>query len=150
MSLSQEQHAPSSFLNWLHKINPTKGGKSMKKQHRITSLLAVLIILMVVFFTGCASTGGVQSPAKMTPMQLSTWANNIYIYQFDSYVAEVRAGSLTKDQVKILNIKKKILIELKPALRLYSLYVDEGKAPTADMHLELISLIDRLLLEVIK
>jgi len=114
--------------------------------------LMVLLVLVVfaLLLGGCATIDKLKTPDKMTHMELAAWANGVYNAQYDDYVARTADPSLlTEEQKKILRAKKKLLTEAHAILMLYSGYVEKGIIPSRELEQMLISIVDRLMWEVL-
>ncbi len=111
-------------------------------------LKVIPILLVLIFAVGCA---GLQiRDKKMTPMETATWANGIYIAQYDSYMEKAAwVENLTNEEKVLLRKKKSVLMELQPILKMYSEYVSTGRVPSRELENKIIHLIERLLLEVL-
>ena len=109
----------------------------MKRQR-----LAMVMVICGIFLMGCATMN-----VNLTPKQASAWMNNIYAAQYDEYltwfnqvgvddngkpVYELKAN-VPEKQIKILQTKKKIFVELEPLLKEYAAYAATGeKTPLID------------------
>lgn len=129
----------------------------MKKYKMIKTNLLPIFILLVLY--NCAS---------LTPSQRVLWGLNVYQAQYRMYLDQVIAPdlseeqkavlrkdpslitgkyinqNLTEDQKKILNIKKDILIELKPLVLMAAEYNETGQLPPEDIQNKLTRLINKL------
>lgn len=124
---------------------------------RIGIMLAVASIVLA----GCS--------VKLTPMQQTLWATNVYLAQYDLYLeqvinpavsAEEKAQlkkdpsliqgdylnpNITEDQWEVLKVKKRILVELKPLVTMAAQYHQTGELPPAEVQKKLTDLINQLI-----
>lgn len=114
----------------------------------------IFMILCLVMLWGCTYN------IRITQRDVATWANNIYIAQYDDYLSWfekspegklVLKPNVPEKQREILAAKKEIFIELQPLLLIYSSYADSGTVPTgviiADVETRLVQLVNNLIKE---
>lgn len=118
-------------------------------------------IFMSCLLCGCATT--------LTPAQKTIWAVNVYKAQYDLYLEQVINPSVTADQKamlkkepsliqgeylnpklsdaqrQVLRVKKEILNEMKPLVKMAIEFQKSGTLPPAEIQEKLTDLINRLI-----
>jgi len=56
---------------------------------------------------------------------------------------------LTEEQLSVMRVKKKLMVQVYPLIKLYTTWVDAGSVPTPELELQIISLLNELALQVI-
>ena len=114
---------------------------------RLSRLLATAwLILGILFLVGCP---GVTPPPDYSPLDqakfnAAKWLG-IYNSQFEDYKSmTANPDTLTEAQKEVLRKKKALLVEIKPALDLYTSYVDQGVVPSPETEQAVLDLINRL------
>ena len=114
---------------------------------RLSRLLALAwLIFGILFLVGCP---GVTPPPDYSPLDqakfnAAKWLG-IYNSQFEDYKSmTANPDTLTEAQKEVLRKKKALLVETKPALDLYTSYVDQGVVPSPETEQSVLDLINRL------
>lgn len=127
----------------------------------LTKRTLFLFVFISVIAAGCS--------VKLTPMQQTLWATNVYLAQYDLYLEQVinpavnaetkaqlkKEPSLIKgeyinpdispDQWEVLKVKQRILLELKPLVSMAAQYHQKGELPPAEVQKKLTDLINQLI-----
>ena len=101
-----------------------------------------IIFLVCLFLAGCTTVQKAWS--EWTPKEKAVWMNATYNRQYDDYIKIVNLPNLMPDQKTALRIKKEILTEAWPLLKLYSHYAENGQIPAVELEAEIMKLINRL------
>lgn len=115
------------------------------RQVRNKAGLLAIFLLFGFLLQSCTST---QSPLD-SAKAFSTWANHVYSQQYDSYLKEISASSLTADEVIYLQKKKGALIRLDSLLNLYDSVLDLNSVPSADLESQINSLAEKIITGVL-
>ena len=115
----------------------------MIRANRIRDLL--IIFLLSLFLAACAILQESKSWSEWTPKEKAAWMNATYNRQYDDYIKIVNLPNLSLKQKGALRLKKEILREAWPLLKLYSHYAANGQIPAIELEAEIMKLINRLL-----
>ena len=117
--------------------------------------ITIFMALMLVSLFGCATF-----EKQITRRDIASWANSIYIAQYDDYLTwfnqqpdgsyVLKPGTPEKQRVVLVR-KKEIFVELQPLLLIYSAYVESGITPVgviiAGVEARMIALVNDLIKE---
>ena len=113
-----------------------EASKKRRQMVKRNVAMAVVVLLML----GCA---GVRASRDTL-----FFAQELYIAQYDDYIIQAARVDLTEDDKKILRIKRGVLVELEPKIKLMKQYLDTGTVPPDGLETEVIRL-TKLLMGVV-
>lgn len=103
---------------------------------RAIPILIVLLLLVV----GC--TGWQVKPSPLTPQeQFLMKAEQIYIAQYNDYLAMSKNPNLSPEQKQVMATKYKILNEAEPLIKLYRSTVKIGEIPDPSTETQIYNLL---------
>ncbi len=127
----------------------------------ITKKKLTVALIAMILAVGCS--------VKLTPMQQTLWALNVYKAQYDLFLEQVinpdvspdiksqlkkepslikgeyLNPNITDDQWEVLKVKQRILLELKPLVAMAAQYQMNGQLPPAETQKKLTDLINQLI-----
>lgn len=92
-----------------------------------------ILFVLLLFLVSCVSTTANRPISEWSPKEKALFWLNIYNTEYDAYLTKVNMPNLLDAQKKILAIKKRILTEVYPPLKMYVRYVENGQIPPAEV-----------------
>lgn len=130
----------------------------MRKRSKFCNLLVVLLLMALsAMIVSCIEKGPITDPTKMTPKQRVTFMYSAYNSQFSGYMVstgyamdesgewkKVSDPVLSEDKKKALRIKKQVLKEVYPLIKLYNTAVITKSPTDPEVEAQIYTLLDRL------
>ena len=112
---------------------------------RVAGVLAAFGLALLV--ASCATQKGTLSWNNLTPEGKAAFALSVYNTEYDNYLLLAKKPNLTEEEKKVLRVKRKVLVALKPVLDSYATYVRSGQLPPQELERKLLDLVTQLEME---
>ena len=102
------------------------------------------IVLLVILCFACTANMTMKPWSEQTPKDRLVWMLGIYNAQDRDYRSMSAMPNLTPAQVKVLQTKKQIMVQVYPLIDTYRITVEAGGTPSAQTEQAILDLLNRL------
>lgn len=108
-----------------------------------------ILVAFLATMIGCSQLGiGTPDWTQLTPKQKATFFMGIYNRQYDDYKMQAANPSLDDAQKKVLQQKKKVLIQIYPLIQTYDMAVAGGQPAGRELENAIMALLDQIQVQV--
>lgn len=106
--------------------------------------LYISVAIMILLCFACTANMTMKPWSEQTPKDRLTWMLGIYNAQDRDYRAMSAMSNLTDAQKKVLQSKKKIMVQVYPLIDVYRVTVEAGGTPSHDTEQTILNLLNQL------